>query len=200
MSTSAVPSTSLYQQIEQYFQTRSSDVQQLGQALAQGNISGAQTAYNNIVALGQSGPFASGDPFLNAQREQDFNTIGQALQNGDVTAAQQAFQALTTRTNSQNPQSATTTGPATSTGPEIVLNLSSNAGAATPEQVTINITPTNGGGEQVSIGVGAQGSTSQPQVTLNLSGNTNEEVVLNLLGNTSSTTNTPANGSVNISA
>ncbi len=194
MSTSAVPSTSLYQQLEQYFQTRRSDVQQLGQALSQGNLAAAQTAYNNLVTLGQSGPTANGDPFANAQREQDFNAIGQALQAGNLTAAQQAFQALTTKPNSQGTQSGA------GTGPEIVLNLSSNAGGATPEQITININPTNGGGEQVSIGVGAQGSTSQPEVTLNLSGNTNEEVVLNLLGNTSSTNNTPASGNVNISA
>jgi hypothetical protein len=174
MSTSAVPSTSLYQQLEQYYQTRSSD--------------------NNIVALGQSGPFASGDPYANAQREQDFNAIGQALQAGNLTAAQQAFQALTAKPNRQIVQSGT------GTSPEVVLNLSSSAGGSTPEQVTINISPTSGGGEQLSIGVGGQGATSQPQVTLNLSGNTNEEVVLNVLGNTSSTSNTPTNGNLNLSA
>jgi hypothetical protein len=86
MSTSALSGTSLYQRLEQYFRTRSDDLQQLGQALVQGNLAGAQA------------------------------------------------------------------------------------------------------------------STSQPQVTLNLNGNTNEEVVLNLLGNTSSTNNAPANGNLNISA
>lgn len=194
MSTSAVSNSSLSQQLEQYFQTRRSDLQQLGQALAQGNLAGAQTAYNNIVTLGQSGPAANGDPFLNAQREQDFNAIGQALQAGDLTAAQQAFASLRATAVSQNNAQANA-----NTGPEIVLNLS-NPGGATPEQVTININPTSGGGEQLQIGVGAEGTSPQPQVTLNLNGNTNEEVVLNLLGNTSSTNNAPTTGNVNVSA
>jgi len=59
MSTAAISSSSIYQQTEQYFQTRQSDVQQLGQALQSGDLAGAQTAYNNIVQLGQIGPFAS---------------------------------------------------------------------------------------------------------------------------------------------
>jgi hypothetical protein len=58
MSTSAVSSTSLNQQLTQYFQTRQTDLQQLGQALRSGDLAGAQTAYNNITTLGQSGPFA----------------------------------------------------------------------------------------------------------------------------------------------
>ncbi len=194
MSTSPVSSSSLSQQLEQYFQTRQTDLQQLGQALAQGNLSGAQTAFNNIVTLGQSGPSANGNPFLNSQREQDFNAIGQALQNGDLAGAQQAFATLqNSAVNQQSSQSST------NTGPEIVLNLSSTGTGANPEEITINLNPTSGGGEQLTVGVGSQGSNSQPQVTLNLAANTNEEVVLNLLGNSNSTNTTNANN-INLSA
>src|ERR1700723_3520856 len=94
MSTAAISSSSIYQQTEPYFQTRQSDLQQLGQALQSGDLAGAQTAYNNIVQLGQSGPFASGDPFSRPQREQDLTAIGQALQSGDLAGAQAAFSTL----------------------------------------------------------------------------------------------------------
>lgn len=82
MSTSAVSSVSLNQQLQSYFQTRHTDVQQLGQALSSGNLANAQVAYNSIAALGQEGPFAKGNPFQLSQREQDFTAIGQALQSG----------------------------------------------------------------------------------------------------------------------
>jgi hypothetical protein len=60
MSTAAVSSTSINQELHQYFQTRQSDLKQLGQALSTGDLAGAQTAYNNIVALGQKGPLLVG--------------------------------------------------------------------------------------------------------------------------------------------
>jgi len=94
MSTSAVSSIPISQQLAQYFQTRRADLQELGKALEHGNLAGAQAAYNKIVQLGQSGPKANGDPFLISQREQDFNAIGQALQAGDLAGAQQAFATL----------------------------------------------------------------------------------------------------------
>jgi hypothetical protein len=131
MSTSAVSSSSLSQQLGQYLQTRNSDLQQLGQALSQGNLSAAQTAFNNIVTLGQNGPFANGDPFFKSQREQDFDAIGQALQNGDLAGAQQAFTTLKqTWGKQQSSQSDSITGP------EIVLNVSNTSTAANPEQIT----------------------------------------------------------------
>src|ERR1700722_3031744 len=61
MSTSAVSSSSLYSQLGQYFQTRQSDLKQLGQALQSGDLASAQAAYNNIASLGQNGPFAGGE-------------------------------------------------------------------------------------------------------------------------------------------
>ena len=103
MSTSAVPSISLNQQLQSYFQTRNSDVQQLGQALSSGNLEQAQIAYNNITAVGQGGPFASGNAFRGPQRQQDFNAIGQALQAGDLAGAQSAFAALKEAGKAQTP-------------------------------------------------------------------------------------------------
>ena len=143
MSTSAVSSSSLYQQLQSYFQTRNSDEQQLGQALSSGNLANAQVAYNNITALGQGGPFANGNPFKVSQREQDFTAIGQALQSGDLAGAQQAFDTLqstfrgnTPKGPTAQPVSSTAAGAAATsagnTGPEIVLNLSSNSGGTSP--------------------------------------------------------------------
>jgi hypothetical protein len=68
MSTSAVSGSSINQQLQQYFQTRQSDLQQLGQALQSGDLAAAQTAYNSITSLGQTGPFAEGNPFWKTNR------------------------------------------------------------------------------------------------------------------------------------
>lgn len=221
MSTAAISSSSIYQQTEQYFQTRQSDLQQLGQALQSGDLAGAQTAYNNIVQLGQNGPFASGDPFSRPQREQDFTAIGQALQSGDLAGAQAAFSTLQStfekRSSPQNPPSASSTsnsGPEiilnlsnssagtssassaapSSGGPEIVLNLGNSSGSTIPEQITINLNPTSGGGEQVSLSVDSQGSNAQ-EITFNLAPNSNEQIVLNLLGESSSSSTSTSSGS-----
>jgi hypothetical protein len=229
MSIAAISASSIYQQTEQYFQTRQGDLQQLGQALGSGDLASAQTAFNNIVKLGQSGPFASGDPFSRPQREQDFAAIGQALQSGDLAGAQAAFSTLQSTfqkgTGVQNPPSAgpTSSGPeiilnlssnrggtspassapASSSGPEIVLNLSNGAGSTSPEQITIDINNAgNGGGEQVSLSFGNAGSNEQ-QITFNLSPNSNEQIVLNLLGESSptgSSSSSSANGGLNVSA
>lgn len=186
MSTSAVSSSSLNQQLQQYFQTRRSDLKQLGQALQSGNLSEAQTEFSNITTLGENGPFANGQPFTITQREQDFTAVGQALQNGDLAGAQQAFSQLQSTFNSAQPQP----GPNSSAGPEIVLNLSGAGNGTTPEQISINISNSgSGGGEQVSLSVGNQGSNPQ-QVTFNLGANTSEEIVLNLLGASSATSGT----------
>jgi hypothetical protein len=206
MSTSAVSSSSLYQQLQSYFQTRNSDVQQLGQALQQGNLSAAQTAFNNIQSLGQNGPFANGDAFRSSQREQDFDAIGQALQNGDLAGAQSAFASLQSTFN-QNPVNSGGPAQGVSTpagsGPEIILNLSNAGGeAATPEQITINIGQAGGGAEQVSLSVGPEGSSNPTQFEFNLNPNSNEQIVLNLLGpattgGTASTTGSSAGGGAN---
>lgn len=196
MSTAAISSSSIYQQTEQYFQTRQSDLQQLAQALGSGDLAGAQTAYNNIVQLGQSGPFASGDPFSRTQREKDFAAIGQALQSGDLAGAQTALNTLQSTfqrgAGPQNPPSASA-----NSGPEIILNLSNSGSNTSPEQITIDINNSaNGGGEQVSLSFGNPGSKEQ-QITFNLSPNSNEQIVLNLLGESSPTGSSSSSGSPN---
>jgi hypothetical protein len=194
MSTATVSSISLHQEFQQYLHTRQSDLQQLGQALKSGDLAGAQTAYNNIVALGQNGPFAGGNPFKINQREQDFTAVGKALQSGDLAGAQQAFSALKA-TFSRGKLDPPGASPTSSVGPEIVLNLSNSSGSSSPEQITINISnPANGGGEQVSLSFGNQGSNAQ-QVTLNLSPNSNEQIILNFLGGSSSTGSATSSGS-----
>jgi hypothetical protein len=95
MSTTAVSSGSIYQELQAYFQQRSSDVSQLGQDLSSGNLANAQQDFATLQSLGQGGPNANGDVFASKdQREQDFNAIGQALQSGNLSAAQQAFAQL----------------------------------------------------------------------------------------------------------
>jgi hypothetical protein len=202
MSTSAVSSSSLNQQLQTYFQGRQSDQHQLGQALQSGDVSEAETDFNNIAALGQNGPFPTGEPYANSQREQDFTSIGQALQSGNLAGAQQAFsqlQSTFSHTTSESGSGSGSSGGSTG-GPEIVLNLSAPAGyATTPEQITINLSNSSSGGEQLSLSVGNQGSSNPEQVTLNLPSNSNEQVVLNLLGASSGTSSTTGSG-ISVSA
>jgi hypothetical protein len=205
MSTSSVSNLSINQQLHQYFQTRQSDLKQLGQALTSGNLAGAQTAYGKIISLGQQGPFAGGNPFYLTPREQDFQAVGTALQSGDLVGAQQAFGAL--KATFQKGGQQLDPPPVPTSGPEIILNLTPiSGGSAGPEQITINISNPANGGEQVSIGIGSQGS-SQENVTLNLPSNSNEQIVLNLLGGTSTTngsstaaTSSSGSGGLSVSA
>src|SRR5579872_5255723 len=94
MSTAAVSSNSIYQQLQAYFQTRGSDQKALGQALNSGDLAGAQKEFAVIQALGQSGPLASGNAYVKTGRQQDFAAVGQALQAGDLAGAQKAFAKL----------------------------------------------------------------------------------------------------------
>jgi hypothetical protein len=95
MSTSAVSSSSLLQELQGFYQNRQADVKQLGNALQSGDLNGAQQAYNTLAALGRGGPFAGSQAFSNSSRGQAFNAIGQALQSGDLAGAQAAFSTLT---------------------------------------------------------------------------------------------------------
>lgn len=223
MSTAAVSSNSLYQQLQSYYQQRHTDLQQLGQALQSGDLASAQQAFNAIQTLGQSGPLASGEPFQNSQREQDFAAIGQALQSGDLAGAQQAFATLEqtfsrhtqianisnapgpavivnlggnsdSGTSGNSPVSATAAGSSSTSGPEIVINLGANSGAG--EQITIDVNNAgNSGGEQLSISLGTQQNpTSQGEINLNINPNSNAEIVLNLLNGQGSSPSPSSNG------
>jgi hypothetical protein len=121
MSIAAVSSNLINQQPPSYFQSRGTDLKQLGTALASGNLKQAQAEFNNIEALGKSGPFG-GEPFKIAQREQDFTAIGKALQAGDAAGAQQAFGALSASFEHVH------SGP--SSNPEAALNLSNSSSSA----------------------------------------------------------------------
>ncbi len=214
MSTAAVSTSSIYQELQAYFQQRGSDLQQLGQSLQAGDLAGAQQEYNTIQALGQGGPFASGDPFKVSQRQQDFAAIGQALQAGDLAGAQQAFAQLQNsfhrhdRTTDPAPAVvvnlgassaalASTSGSAASqpapaassssaaNGPEIIVNLG-NAPAG--EQITIGLNNTGNGTEQVTLSLSNQQNRNPEQITLNLNQNSNEQVILNLFNSTAAST------------
>jgi hypothetical protein len=179
MSTSAVSSSSLYSQLGQYFQTRQSDLKQLGQALQSGDLAGAQTAYNNIASLGQNGPFAGGNPFRANQTDQKFANLGQALQSGDLAGAQQAFASLGSAGGRGNRQldPLPSTSPATS-GPEIIINLSSGSTASTgsvsPLPTATTPTPAASSGPEIILNLtpissGSGGSASPEQITISLS-------------------------------
>jgi hypothetical protein len=205
MSTAAVSTSSIYQELQAYFQQRGSDLQQLGQALQSGDLAGAQQEYGAIQSLGQNGPFANGDAFKVSQRQQDFAAIGQALQSGDLAAAQKAFADLKSTfqhhhstepppaavvnlsgaspASSAASQPAATSSTASGGGTEIVLNL----GNVTPgEQITIGVSNSGNGTEQVTIGVASQPNQSPEQITLNLNQNSNQQIILNLFNSTAS--------------
>ncbi|MGA2004880.1 MAG: hypothetical protein ABSG70_15960 [Terriglobales bacterium] len=113
MSTAAVSTTSIYQELQAYYQQRSADVQQLGKDLTSGNLANADQDFTTLQTLGQSGPSASGDVFNSSQREQDLNAAGQALQAGNLSAAQQAFAQLESTYRYKNDPSDSTSSPAT---------------------------------------------------------------------------------------
>ena len=215
MSTSAVSSSSIYQELQTYRQQRHTDVQQLGRDLNSGattSLANAQQDYNALVALGQSGPFRNGDTFRSSQREQDFNAIGQALQSGDLAGAQHAFAQLegTYRKFQTSPPVyrppitsppvtappsappaiiappiASGSGANSGAGAEIILNL---ANAPAGEQITIGLQNGGNGAEQVTISAANQQNQIQEQVTLNLNLNTNQQVFLNLFSSPSDST------------
>jgi hypothetical protein len=139
MSTAAVSSTSIFQELQSFQQSRQSDLQQLGSALKSGNLNGAQQAYTTLAALGENGPFANSEPFSKSSRVQAFNALGEALQAGDLTRAQTAFAALS------GSQSSSTTAPVTpiatpiATAPASIVNLGGTQAAASTTGSTSSI-------------------------------------------------------------
>jgi cellulose 1,4-beta-cellobiosidase len=183
MSTAAV-SSGTTNQYHQYLQTRQGDLQQLGQALQSGNLASAQTEFNNITTLGQSGPFAGGNAFSLSNRQQDFTAIGKALQSGDLAGAQQAFATLksafkagggvaaTPGGSPATPQpvvSSASLGSSSPVGPEVILNLAS-ASASSSSASSSSGSGSSTGGPEIIINLGsATGSASSPeQITINV--------------------------------
>jgi hypothetical protein len=127
MSTAAVSSLSILQELQSFYQTRQTDIKQLGTALQNGDLATAQQTYSNLQALGQNGPFSNSGAFSNTNRAQAFATLGQALQSGDLTGAKSAFAALNIKTNNSAPASDAT--------PAAIVNLSSQAAASSQPAV-----------------------------------------------------------------
>jgi len=219
MSTAAVSSSSIYQELQAYFQQRGSDQKVLGQALKAGDLAGAQKEFDAIQSLGQSGPFASGNAYIRTQRQQDFAAVGQALKAGDLAGAQKAFAELQSTFRKpvaqpkadQNPavvvnlggpsassgSAASSQNPATGAGPgpEIVLNLGN---VTAGEQITIGVSSAKNGGERVTIGVSGQANQAPEQITLNLNQNSNQQIILNLFNSTANSST--GGGAINASA
>jgi hypothetical protein len=122
-TTAADSASSIYQQLQAYRQQRQADLAQLGQALQSGDLAGAQSAFDTLTALGQSGPNKNGQPFQLAERAQDFQAIGQALQSGDLAGAQSAFAKLASTFGKQDQQTQTAISAYNSGAPKIAINF-----------------------------------------------------------------------------
>ena len=115
--------SSIYQQLRAYRQQRVADLAQLGQALQSGDLAGAQSAFDALTALGQTGPNKNAQVFSRADRAQDFQAIGQALQSGDLAGAQSAFANLSGTFGKQHQESETAISAYNSGVPEIITSL-----------------------------------------------------------------------------
>lgn len=201
MSTAAVSSNSIYNELQSFFSQRRSEMKQLGKDLQSGDLTAAQHDYQNLQTLGQSGPFADGGPYASAGREQDFKSIGAALQSGNLDGAKQALLTLhqtfvPTNVSSNEASSSSEAVSSQSTnaadsrttpgGPEIVLNLGNMPQG---EQITIGLSNGANGTEQVSISATNPQGQSTGEIMLNLAKNSNQQIILNLFNSTVSSSN-----------
>jgi hypothetical protein len=142
---SADPKSTFWQK---YLDERRPEVQQLKDALKSGDLSAAEQAYNNLVALGNN-VLHKDNPFLRSDRALDFNAIGGALQNGDLAGAQQAFAALQSTFHRKLPLAVNPSSPISATavnlsntsnaGPEIALSSSNANGAKASSASGVNV-------------------------------------------------------------
>jgi hypothetical protein len=163
-----------------YIKERHPEVVALGEALQSGNLSAAEQAYNNLVALGNTLP--GDNPFVRSDRALDFNAIGGALANGNLGQAQQAFAQLRATFGQKLPPVQGSSG----ASPDAVVTLSSSgvapaASGAVPEIVPNQISPNE---------VAANGVAPNPGI----SNGSSLESILNLLssGQSSNGVNTLA--------
>jgi hypothetical protein len=136
-------------QTGQFFQSRHSELQDLGQSLQSGNLAGAEQDFNSIQSFAQNGPF-HGKAFGVNQREQDFSAIGQALQSGDISGAQQDFAKLESTFASSRTSAASRETSAISTAETSALS----ATAPPPLDLYINIGGTSSAALSSSAGSG----------------------------------------------
>ncbi len=138
MSTVAAFSTSIYAELQSFYQNRQTDLKQLGSDLKSGNVSAAEQDFTTLAALGQSGPFADAQPFSNSTRAQSFETIGQDLQAGDLAGAQAAFATLTSK-QSQSATSAQATASAVNVNSTTASSNTASGTTASPAGNTNSI-------------------------------------------------------------
>src|SRR5258708_28840400 len=136
MSTAAVSSLSIFQELQSFYQNRQTDLKQLGSALQSGDLAGAQQAYSALAVLGEGGPFANSEPFAKSSRAQAFHALGEALQAGDLARAQASFATLTGNQST----SATSAQAASAPTPAAFVNLtgakpSNTTGADSPPSI-----------------------------------------------------------------
>src|ERR1035441_1373859 len=135
MSTAAVSSLSILQELQSFYQNRQADLKQLGSALQSGDLAGAQQAYQALAVLGENGPFANSEPFSKAGRAQAFDAIGQALQSGDLAGAQAAFATLTAKHTTSPPITPATVVSLTSTQQQNIEPLTTNNASSIYKQL-----------------------------------------------------------------
>jgi len=186
MSTSAVSSASLNQQLQSFFQTRNSDVQQLEKHLVRATWPTLRLPTTTLLHWA-SRSFCQRQLLPRAAARAGFRSHRASSASGRLgwgAASLCGAQSHRQGCGETPPSTAGGLTPPSTVGgpsstPEIVLNLS-NSGSTSPEQITLNIANSGSGGEQVSLSVGNQGSAAQ-QVTFNLGSNSNEQIVINLL-------------------
>jgi hypothetical protein len=81
---SATITSSIFQEIQNFNQSRRADLQQLASALRSGNLGAAKQAFSDLAAIGKNGPYGNAEPFSNSSRAQAFEAIGQALQHNSA--------------------------------------------------------------------------------------------------------------------
>ncbi|HEY6337386.1 MAG TPA: hypothetical protein VIW68_02725 [Candidatus Sulfotelmatobacter sp.] len=162
---------------------REQDFAAIGQALQSGDLAGAQQAF---AALEQTFHPRS-------QSNNPGGSIGPAV---IVNLGGPTGVSSIPPVSTPSGRSGTSTGPSgvSSPGPEIIINVGANAGG--PEQLTIDVNNSgHNGAEQLSISLGTQQNpASQDQITLNISPNSNEQIVLNLLNGQASSPSPNSNG------
>ncbi len=131
---------------QKYLSERRPEVQQLKEALKSGDLSAAQQAYNNLVALGNQ-VLHKDNPFLRRDRALDFNAIGGALQNGDLDGARQAFAALQNTFLQKVPPATSSATPPSAT----IVTLSNNSNAG--QEIALSASNTNGSNPVSESGV-----------------------------------------------
>jgi hypothetical protein len=178
MSTAAVSSISTFHQLQAFYQQRTADLKQLGQALQSGDLAGAQQAFGTLQTLSQSGPLSSSNTFSKSQRQQDFAAIGQALQSGDLAGAQQAFAQLQSTFSFNHRQRVLDPGPA------VTVNISAPPASAS-SGTSSSASSTSAGSSQSAFSSASSAAPAAPELVINLGASGGPEQVTIGLNNTS---------------